>query len=146
MMGSNFLNSLKGIMTSLDRLINEWEQKRNSWEEVDEIFQSPTFLAIMGKMRRIWIVSYYWASVPASNILKQQLIDDSSFMKIFDNFYIGIISVLMLVIYKILVLNLQDIMIIYRNTLREIPLRLIMSNTALRSVLEKVQDRKKRIT
>lgn len=143
-MNSNMLNSFKGIFTSLDKIMDEWRQKRNSWEEVDQIFQSSTFLPIICKMRRIWIVTFYWGSTPTGNIIKKQLEEDKAFMGVFDMFFFVFFILLVVFMYFQIVLKLQGIMIYYSFSLSVIPLNLVQMNHILKTMLKKINDGEKK--
>lgn len=144
-MNSNLLSSFKGMLTSLDHIMDEWKQKRGSWDQVDQIFQTSTFLPIISKLRRIWIVSYYWASKPATNIINKQLEEDKELMGIVDMFFFAFLFLILVFMYFQIVLKLQEIMIYYSFGLSVLPLKLVQKNNALKVVLKKAHDGEKRV-
>lgn len=139
LMNSNYFNAFKGVLTALDRLMEEWAQKRNSWEEVDQIFQTPTFLAIIGKMRRIWMVSFYYSTIVTSNIINTQLQEDTQFMGVLNSFIYLLLFFLSLLLYNSMVMKFQEIMVYFRETIGMVPLSLVERNVGLFNYLWKVE-------
>lgn len=132
-------------MTALDSLMEQWVQKRHSWEEVDKIFQSATFLAIISKMRRIWMVSFYWSTIPSSDLIKKQLEEDTEFMRVMNNFLTVFLVFMALAMFNFLVLKVQEIMVYFRSTIAMLPLELVMKNGGLFNYLKNVQIGKKEV-
>lgn len=138
LLNSNYFNSLKGIITSLDKLMEEWGQKRANWDDVNKILKTPTYLAIIAKMRRIWMVPYYWGSIETSNIILEQLIDDGKLMDI-----VGVFANLELVLifffmYFSLVIQLQRIFLYWYSLLGILPIDLVKRNIVGVRYLEKI--------
>lgn len=119
-------------------LMEDWKQKRGSWKEVEKMYQDPGFLVIIAKMRRIWVVPYYWASIESSDLIKKQLVEDG---KIMDRF-IYVLSLLIFigywVIFKTMVLKFQETVLFWISILGIIPIDLLKRNLFGIRYLEKM--------
>lgn len=119
-------------MTVFEGFIQEWEQKRGSWEEVDSIFKTFSFTSFISNGRKMWIVIFYWASIEPSNILNKQLPQDLRFVKtatfIFGIFVIGVTFALYFTFSK----SLQKVMIYFNCTIQILPLLLVEKNNRLK--------------
>lgn len=133
------MNAFKGVITTTDLFITEWEQKRHSWDEVNSIYKRWSFLAIITNLRRIWIVTYYWASKEPANIANKQVVDDLEFAKTSTYLFGFIVIIAGFTLYYSLVKAVQRKMIYFYNTLGIIPLMLVEKNVGFLFRLMKVR-------
>lgn len=128
LLNSNYFSAFNGILTYLDRIMEEWKQKRGDWEEVEKIFKDPTFLAVIAKMRRIWMVPYYWGSIESSNLIKTQLIDDERSMNVLLYILGGCIIVVYFVTLKTIIMKFQQSVLAWISILGMLPIELVKMN------------------
>lgn len=125
--------------------MQEWTQKRHSWEEVNKILKDPTFLAIVAKMRRIWMVPYYWGSIETSKLVNDQLKEDEKLETILMYFLIIFIVGVYFVIYRTFVLRFQSILLFWISVLGILPIDLLKGNLIGLRYLEKMALGKEKI-
>lgn len=58
----NLLNSLKGMVTSLEMQVEEWNQKKENWEDVKGMFKNPRFVFVIAAMQPVLYNYYYWTT------------------------------------------------------------------------------------
>ena len=64
---------MKGMITSLEILIDEWKQKRSNFEEVKKMMKNSRFQFIFSKFDAIVGNLYYYLCLDSSNLLIQQI-------------------------------------------------------------------------
>ena len=139
MFNSNYLNSMKGIITTLDNYLREWQQKRSSWKEVQEMFTEPSLAALAVNFRPIYIVSYYWFTIEPSDLLLKELNINSNNLSLV-TFCSGVVFSLFSVFMYFKVVNaIQVNMVMFYTTLQVMPISILKRNQILAYRLRKVK-------
>lgn len=118
--------------------MEDWRQKRGNWTDVEQMYKDPSFLVILAKIRRIWVVPYYWASIESSNSIKLQLIEDEKLMDRSVYFITPLIIVIFLVVFQKVILKFQENVLLWISILGVLPIDLLKRNLIGVRYLEKM--------
>lgn len=66
----NIINSLRGILTSSDMLLEEWNAKRGDWEDVRTMFTHPRFVFILSSFQPFMNYFYIWSISISTKVLQ----------------------------------------------------------------------------
>lgn len=134
----NLINSLKGLVTSLDMLMAEWEDKRGNWEDVKGMFKNPRYVFILSNMDESIYNMYYWSSMDTYVALKS---NKQRYLEIVDIvdicFKVVCFGLAGFVVY-ISIAYVQKSMVEIYSVIFLVPMFLIQKNKILMVRLEKV--------
>lgn len=135
----NLINSLKGMMITLDMLIDQWKDKREDWEAVKGMFTQPRFVYIISTAQQLLYNFYYWSSV-----------DIVAFMRLHKQYHLNLLAdielifgaasflFLMFGIFYV-VRMVQDVMVKVYSSVLIMPIYLIKKNKVMIQRLQKIR-------
>lgn len=133
---SNYLNTLKSLLATFDRLIDEWKQIRGDWGRTKEFLNNKKFAMFYAKLRQCFSTMYYWGTTDTTNLLMGEINSDRSVVENLVLFIELTNVVLFFVFYFWIVSALGSVMVQYYSVLKILPLGLINKNKLLTRKLD----------
>jgi len=129
---------MKGMMTVFEQMIDDWKMQRDNFERVVKMFTQQNFVTFLSSFNFIMTNTYYWGTVPLTNILMGELQIIASFVQIYSRLlFVGIsISFIFALYYTIKVT--KKIMMNYYAMFYIMPYSLLEKNLVFRHKLRKV--------
>lgn len=125
-------------MTVFEQMIDDWKMQRDNFERVVKMFTQQNFVTFLSSFNFIMTNTYYWGTVPLTNILMGELQIIASFVQIYSRLlFVGIsISFIFALYYTIKVT--KKIMMNYYAMFYIMPYSLLEKNLVFRHKLRKV--------
>ena len=128
---SNLINTIQGIMRTLDILIGEWEKQRETEEGMKQFFKKRRFETMFSDIDGILSSIYYWVSLESSQLMVKELENESNL--------VGSVVVLIYILiagsafgfYALVTRTVQEKMVSFYSILFALPCSIIETNLAL---------------
>lgn len=123
-------------MTTFDKLIDEWKQRRHDWEQTKEFLNNKKFAMLYAKIRQCFSTMYYWGTTDTTNLLMGEINSDRSVAENVILFIEFTNIILFFVFYFWIVGTLGAVMVEYYSVLKILPLDLVNKNKVLTRKLD----------
>lgn len=136
---SNFLSTLRAMITSLDMIIDEWQNKRHDWQVAKTLLRQKKFDMLLSRFGDIMSTIYYWATIESSNLMMKELDENALLTKSTSILIYSFTVVFSFLAYFLIVKKIQEIMSAFLSVLLILPIFLIERNVVLVHHLIKVR-------
>lgn len=140
--GSNLMNSLKGMITILGILEEEWQQNRHDFGQVKQMLLNSRFEFIIIRFNDIIGAIYYFFTLDSSNLLIIQLKSSSTVLE--NSISTGYFLIAFLGFFGIFFLKkkIRVSMVEFYSVIKIMPKAVLESNVALMHHLDRVRKGK----
>lgn len=134
------MNTIRGMMTTLDRMIDEWQQKRHDFEKVKDMMKNSRFELIFSMLDEINDSIYDFFSTTPSAMLTQEIESPDFIFKNLINGSIVLFILVWIIAFFSINWKLLELSIRFHSVPYVIPKKLIWSNMLLVHHLKKVKN------
>ena len=126
------------MIKTLDFYLQEWENKRNSWDEVIKMFRKGSLRGMLTQFQPILTTMYYGLSMEATNTLMKELQEDLEFVELMTYSMFVVIGLGCVLLYYNVVKRIQKLMRNFKTIVFIFPFGLMEKNLIMKHHLKRV--------
>jgi len=141
LLNSNAISSLKGMVNTLNSLIEEWKVKRMDPVNYGKFLETRTLIPVMMDFGNYLDTYYYLGAVQVSAVLLERLEADVKFIKTWNPYSYPIFILLFSGLTLTAIIQNQKLTVAFTKSIFVFPFELIEKNTVLKSYILKVTSK-----